>query len=192
MLTPGLFGHDQFALADAVQVLEGGQFQRYYLRADGETWSRLGTAEDFRSRVLPPDASFLVESKRREQVFLQAGNVRTSAFRKNLVQGVQAFASGFPMDLSPVQARAFVDPAVPAGRRWTGSNVIAFADQIEVILGEPHPLEIYYLRGDGSSWRTPMGTANFANVPILKATGAIVVRRVKPDGGYRIAPPFGP
>jgi autotransporter-associated beta strand protein len=192
LLTPGLVGDDHFVLADAVQILEDGQFQRYSLRADGVTWSRLGSDEDFRGKVLPPDASFLVESKRRDQVFLRAGNVRTSAFRKNLAPGFQAFATGFPIDLSPVQAHAFVDPAVPAAARWTGNNVFALADQIEVILGDPRPFELYYLRGDGSSWRTLTSTTNFATAPILGATSAIVVRRIKPDATYRIAPPFGP
>jgi hypothetical protein len=192
MLTPGLVGKDNVLLADAVDVLENGQAERYFLRADGVTWRKAGSAEDFRGKVLPPDASFAVESKYAAQAWRHAGNVRTNAFRKNLVRGVQSFASGFPQDLSPVQIGAFVDPAAPAGTRWTGNNVILFADQIQVLLGAPRPLEIFYLRGNGSTWRGLFDSTNVAGSPILGATSLILIRRVNADGAFRIAPPFVP
>lgn len=128
LLSPGLTGHNNALLADAVQTLEGGEFARYFLRADGVTWSRPGSQQDFRHTVLPPDASFLVESKRAAQVFRHAGTVRANAFRKNLVCGFQSFASGFPQDLSPVQIGAFVDLAAPSATRWTGNNLFLLAD----------------------------------------------------------------
>jgi hypothetical protein len=192
MLTPGLVGNDLFLLADAVQVFENGRVQRYYLRADGVTWSLPGSDQDFRAKVLPPDESFFVESHARPQAWLQAGGVRTNAFRKNLVAGFQPFASGFPVDLSPAQIGGFVDQNAPAASRWTGNNVVVLADQVEILLGDPNLFQLYYLRGDGTSWRTPGRTANFANQPILGATGAVLLRRVKPDDGYRIRPPFEP
>ena len=153
MLTPGLVGRDNLLLADGVDVLENGRAERYFLRADGVTWSKAGSTEDFRDKVLPPDNSFMVESKYAAQAWRHAGSVRTNAFRKNLVRGLQSFASGFPQDLSPVQIGALVNPGAPAATRWTGNNVFAFADQIQVLLGEPRPLELFYLRGNGSTWR---------------------------------------
>src|SRR5262249_41804585 len=63
MLTPGLVGRDNPVLADGVDVLENGRAERYFLRADGVTWSKLGSTDDFRDKVLPPDTSFTIESK---------------------------------------------------------------------------------------------------------------------------------
>ena len=173
MLTPGLVGRDNVLFADGVEVLEHGEFERYFLRADGVTWRKSGSTEDFRNKVLPPDGSFAVESKYAAQVWRHAGHVRTNAFRKNLVRGFQSFASGFPQDLSPVQIGAFVDPAAPAATRWTGHNVFAFADQIQVLLGA-RPFELFYLRGNGSTWRGLFDATNVASSPIVGATSLIL------------------
>jgi hypothetical protein len=191
MLTPGLVGRDHVLFADGVDVLENGQPERYFLRADGVTWRKSGSTEDFRHKVLPPDGSFAVESKYAAQVWRHAGTVRTNAFRKNLVRGIQSFASGFPEDLSPIQIRAFVDPAASAGTRWTGHNVFAFADQIQVLLGA-RPFELFYLRGNGSTWRGLFDAANVASSPILGATSLTLIRRVNADGAFLIPPSFVP
>jgi autotransporter-associated beta strand protein len=192
MLTPGLVGRDSPLLADGVDVLENGRAERYFLRADGVTWSKAGSVGDFRNNVLPPDSSFMVESKYAAQGWRHAGSVRANAFRKNLVKGLQSFSSGFPEDLSPIQIGASVNPAAPAATRWTGHNVFAFADQIHVLLGEPRPLEVFYLRGNGSTWRPLVGSNDVSSSPILGATSLILIRRVNADGAYRILPPFVP
>jgi hypothetical protein len=85
-----------------------------------------------------------------------------------------------------------VNPAAPAATRWTGNNVFAFADQIQVLLGEPRPLEIFYLRGNGSTWRPLLGATDVANSPILGATSLVLIRRVNADGAFRIPLPFVP
>ena len=89
MLTPGLVGRDNPVLADGVDVLENGRAERYFLRADGVTWSKTGSTDDFRDKVLPPDGSFAIESKYAAPAWRHAGSVRTNAFRKNLVRGLQ-------------------------------------------------------------------------------------------------------
>ena len=192
MLSPGLVGRDNPLLADGVDVLENGRIERYFLRADGVTWSRAGSTADFRDKVLPPDGSLMLESKYAAQAWRHAGSVRTNPFRKNLVRGVQSFASGFPQDLSPIQIGAVVNAGAPAATRWTGNNLFAFADQIQVLLGEPRPLEIFYLRGNGSTWRPLLGTTDVANAPILGATSLILIRRVNADGAFRIPLPYVP
>jgi len=192
MLTPGLVGRDNPLLADGVDVLENGRAERYFLRADGVTWSRAGSTDDFRDKVLPPDASFTIESKYAAPAWRHAGNVRINPFRKNLVRGLQSFASGFPQDLSPAQIGARVDPAAPAAARWTGNNLFALADQIHVLLGEGTPWQFYYLRGNGSTWRPLLGTTDVASSPILGATGLVLIRRVNADGTFRIPLPFVP
>jgi hypothetical protein len=115
--------------------------------------------------VIAPDVSVLVETKPAAQSWIQAGKVRTNSFRKNLVAGFQAFASGFPVDLSPSQAGAFADPAAPAATRWNGSNAALLADQIELLFRPGRPLDVFYLRGDGVTWRAPTGSANVAADP---------------------------
>jgi autotransporter-associated beta strand protein len=192
MLAPGLVGSDNRLLADAVVVLEGGAAVRYHLRADGVTWNGPGSDEDVRDKVLPPDASFAVEARHGAQAWRHAGHVRTNAFRKNLVRGVQSFASGFPQDLSPAQIGAFVDASAPADRRWTGHNVFALADQIRLVLGEPKPYQILYLRGDGVTWRTLADPADRANSEVLGATSLILLRRINPDDAYRVPLPYVP
>jgi hypothetical protein len=192
MLTPGLVGRDHPLLADGVDVLENGRAERYYLRADGVTWSKAGSADDFRNKVLPPDGSVLVESKYAATALRHAGSVRTNPFRKNLVRGLQSFASGFPQDLSPAQIGAAVDPGAPAATRWTGHNLFALADQIHVLLGETQPWQFYYLRGNGTTWRPLLGSGDVAQSPILGATSLVLIRRMNADGTFRILLPYVP
>ena len=192
MLVPGLNGSDSRRRADGVQVVEDGRVVRYTLAADGGTWRRAGSEEDFRDKVLPPDESFVVRARYARQFWRHAGGVRTNAFRKNLVRGAQAFATGFPVDLSPTQIGAFVDPAAPPRTRWTGRNTPGLADQIQLVLRDPAPEELFYLRGDGTTWRTVPDPTDVSGVPFLGSHDAIVVRRVNPDPAYRIASPVVP
>jgi autotransporter-associated beta strand protein len=192
MLTPGLVGRDHPVQADGVDVLENGRAERYFLRADGVTWSRAGSTEDIRDKVLPPDHSFMVESKYAAQAWRHTGIVRTNPFRKNLVRGLQSFSSGFPQDLSPTEIGASVNLGAPAATRWTGNNVFVFADQIQVLLGEPKPWELFYLRGNGTTWRPLAGTTNVAASPILGATSLILIRRDNADPAFRVPLPFVP
>jgi hypothetical protein len=191
LLSPGLVGRDHALFADGVRIFEDGQFAFYYLREDGATWSRHDEPGDFRDKVLPPDAGLLLEIKSAAQTWLLAGRVRTNAFRKNLNAGFQSFASGFPIDLSPAEVRAFVDPAAPAGTRWTGSNVFIRADSVQLLFKQRRPLDFYYLRGDGVSWRQLTSPGSFSEVPILGATDMILLRRNKPNPGFLIPLPFG-
>jgi hypothetical protein len=192
LLTPGLSGHASALRADGVQVLEDGQIVRYRLDADGASWRTGGSDDDFRDKVLPPDASFAVQARRAPQLWRHAGAVRTNPFRKNLARGLQSFATGFPQDLSPVQIGAFVDAAAPAGSGWTGRNAFLFADQIQLVLGEPRPWELFYLRSDGFTWRSLSDPTNVAESKVLGATSLILVRRINPDPTYRVPVPFAP
>jgi hypothetical protein len=191
MITPGLRGSDHSAFADGVLILEEHGFERYTLRADGVTWHRHGSELDQGGKVIPPDVSFLVQTSSHRRRWLHTGEVRTNLFRKNLVHGLQAFATGFPEDLSPAQIGAFVDPEEPAQIRWTGSNVFAFADQIQRIADHRRPFDLYYLRADGTTWRTLRDPRNLANEPILGVTDMLLLRRVKPNPTFAIVPPFG-
>jgi hypothetical protein len=191
LVARSLVGHDNFVFADGVRLLEAGVSTFYYLRADGVTWRRPGSSADHRGKVIPPDTSFLVEVKSRAQSWTQTGKVRINAFRKNLVPGFQSFASGFPVDVSPVQIGAFVSASLPPETRWTGHNVFAFADQIHLLFRPGRPFDFFYLRGDGSTWRSLTSSTNVANEPILGATGMVLLQRIKPNPAFIIQRPFG-
>ena len=190
LFRPGLKGCDLSPLADGVHLLEDGAFVFYYLRTDGITWSRPGSALDFRAKVIPPDASFVLEVKSAGQSWVQAGRVRVNSFRKNLVAGFQSFATGFPVELSPSDIGAFSDRQQAADRRWTGNNVFLFADLIEILFRAGRPVDLVFLRGDGVTWRTIANPTDVSRVPILDATGMILIRRKNPDPGYAIPPPL--
>jgi hypothetical protein len=192
MFTPGLTGHDNPLRADGVWLFENDALAFYYLRADGVRWARLGSnaSQDQSTRIVSPDISVVIDIKSRAQAWLHEGRVRTNAFRKNLRAGLQAFSSGFPVNLSPAQIGAFVNPAQPAATRWTGSNNLLLADQIHVLFGDGAPtLALYYLRADGATWRTLLNPTNVANQPIVGATEMVVIRRVKADPSYRVPVP---
>jgi hypothetical protein len=190
LFEPGLAGHDQSIFADGVRLLENGEPAFFHLAGDGVTWRRNGDDADHRGKVIPPDASFVVEVRSRAQTWTQSGLVRINAFRKNLVPGLQPFSSGFPVDLSPVQIGAFVLGSTPPNTRWTGHNVFTFADQIHLALPPGRPQDFFYLRGDGSTWRSLARPTDVANKPILGATGMVLLRRVNPDAAFAIPRPF--
>jgi len=60
------------------------------------------------------------------------------------------------------------------------------------VLGDPPPYQLYFLRGDGSTWRTLTSSANAAGSPIVGATRMILLSRINPDPAYRIRRPFDP
>lgn len=191
MFTPALAGSNSPGRADAVELFDGRHFDRYYLRGDGETWARLGRNGDFRDLVIPPDTSILLHTRDGGRTWRHVGHVRTNAFRKNLVAGEQAYATGFPVDLSPIQVGAFVDPATPAEYRWRGARLFPFADWFEERgVGVPL-LHRYFLQPDGTAWRRVLDLRNVADDPILAATGMFVLRRNNPDPDYVIPVPFG-
>jgi hypothetical protein len=191
MITPGLVGNDQHHPGDSVLILENEAFQAYSLRADGLTWSRHGSRLDFRDKVIPPDASVLLQIGSRQKRWIHTGLVRTNAFRKNLSAGFQSFATGFPVNLTTADIGAFVDPNAPAEINWTGSNAFVRADQIHRYFGEPDPLDVWYLRADGVTWRRLGADPRHPSAPVLGATDMTVLRRVNPNPSFAIQRPFG-
>lgn len=193
MFSPALRGDNTASKADGVQIYGPGGFEFYYLRGDGLTWRKAGSTADMRHLVIPPDVGVLLELKSGAKRWTQAGRVRTNVFRKILQPGLQSFATGFPLDMSPLEAGAFVDTSVPAAERWTGNESVGMADQFQVFFdtySTPHA--VYYLRGDGTSWRSTTSTTNVASTPILGATAMQLLRRMNSDPGYVIIPPFAP
>jgi hypothetical protein len=193
MFSPALVGHANAKRADGVQLFENGQWVRYSLRPDG-SWLRAGQGADVRDRVIPPDVSLFADLKSGAKRWVHHGVVRTNAFRKNLSVGLQAFASGFPVDLSPVQVGGFVDPEQLADQRWKGGEEHEVADWFERhAVSTPMPVNRYFLRADGTSWkRVNDNHTNYGSRPILGQTDALVLRRHQADPAYVIPVPFQP
>ena len=217
MYTPGLNGNRHRERADSLLILDSRELDEYYLGEDGESWyskSDHGPGDwglkqcrwsqrhghglvrepvDYRNMVIPPDVSVVVELNSGPRFWVHSGIVRTNAFRKNLECGMQAFASGFPVDFSPAGIGALVDPLTPKANRWFGSNIWTFADQIEVLYSGRKSLSLYYLKGDGHTWQTPTQRSHqdFSTEPILGDTDMIIIRRKNSDSGFVIPRPFG-
>jgi hypothetical protein len=191
MVVPALRGHDTPGLAEGVWLLEKEELRFYHLKGDQASWGSPGSKADARGKVIPPDMSLLFDVRAAGKRFVHAGAVRVNDFRKNLSAGAQPFATGFPADLTPAQARAFADPGAPAAHRWTGSDTPAKADTFRLVLSDKSEVRVF-LAGDGTTWRTRQDPADLAHTPILGALGMVVVERRNPDPGYRIPPPFDP
>jgi len=191
MFSPALVGNASNALADGVRVYGGilGQ-SSYYLRTDG-TWRSTATASDQSGLVVPPDSSVIMVLRSGTKNWSHLGVVRTNVFRKKLKAGLQSFATGFPIDLSPVQIGAFTDPLEAAAVRWTGSNTLAQADSLRVYNLATDAYNVHYLRADGTSWYLNGGAAaDLSATTFLPAQGAMLLSRVKADAGYLIIRPF--
>jgi hypothetical protein len=191
-ISPALVGSNSPGTADGVQIFDGADWARYHLRADGATWVKTGESGDVRHLVIPPDVSVVMDLKSGAKTWLHQGVVRTNVFRKNLVVGPQAFATGFPLALSPTQVGGFVDVQTPAGFRWTGADDFEAADSFEKqAAGGAMAANRYFLRSNGTAWRLINNATNIANEPILGATDAFLLRRKKPDPAYAVEVPFG-
>jgi len=190
MISPVLAGDNKHNMADGVHVFEGGEYRWYFLKADGVSWAGKDVPGDFRHRVIPPDTSIKLEVRSGAKSWMHEGIVRTSAFRKNLMAGTQAFATGYPEALSPLDLAAFVDPNSPPAIRWTGNADPEVADWIQLSARMPKPFHWYYLTADGLSWRRVAQSIVATDVPFVEATEAILLRRQQPDAGYIILPPF--
>jgi hypothetical protein len=191
MITPSLESDHRRHCGDSVLILENEVFRAYSLQADGATWRRYGSSLDFRDKVIPPDASVLLQLGPHNHRWIQTGLVRTNAFRKDLTSGFQSFATGFPVDLTTTDIGAFMDANAPAETNWTGSNAFFRADQIYRYANEPDPQEIWYLRADGVTWRRLGRDPHEPAALVIGATDMTVLRRAKPNPSFAIPRPFG-
>lgn len=189
MFSPALVGNNSAALADSVLILRAGILYNYYLRTDG-SWRESGKTVDERSKVIPPDSSLLLQLRSGTKHWVQAGDVRTNAFRIRLAAGARAVASGYPVGVSPAEFGAYVDSGTPAANRWKGSDAAASADGIEVFDPATGAFRSYYLRADGASWYPAGGSGDQALAPLFGPTGMVVLKRINADPNYVVVPSF--
>jgi len=190
MFSPALVGNNSSAAADSVLIYSGGNLYTYYLRADGVTWRQAGKAVDERSKVIPPDSSLAVQLRSGTKRWTHTGDVRTNVFRVWLTAGSRAFATGFPLDLTPIDIGAFVDPEAASVLRWTGNDTPTLAATLKIYNPATAAFQTYYLRGAGAGWSLVGATENLATTPLLGATDMVVLTRIKADPEYLIIRPF--
>jgi hypothetical protein len=188
--SPALVGNNAAGSADLVKLIGAKGLTTYQLRGDNATWRESGKTADVRNLVIPPDVSVMIQLRSGAKRWANLGAVRTTAFRKNLSNGLQGFATGYPVDMSPAQIAAFVDAGQPAGTRWTGSDNPDVADTIKVFDSSLNDYKTYYLRADGATWNLVGDTSNVATAALIKPTAFVVVSRNQSDGDYLIVPPF--
>jgi hypothetical protein len=190
MFSPALVGNASNTLADGIRIYGGpAGLTTYFLRPDN-AWRTTPTGADQSNLVIPPDISVIPLIRSGAKQWTHVGVVRSNVFRKKLKPGLQGFATGFPVDMSPAQIGAFVDPQESATIRWTGSDIFAKADALRVYDGAINNYHMYYLRADGSSWYLNGGSTDFSNVKFITPTSGTLVGRMKADAGYLIIRPY--
>ncbi len=190
LFSPALTGNNSAALADSVQLHVGGALRLYYLRGDGVTWRESGKAVDESGRVIPPDTSFILVLRSGARTWDHTGVVRRNVFRVRLAAGPRSLATGFPIDLSPVQFGGFVDTGIAADRRWVGNDSAALADTLQIFDRAAGMFILSYLRGNGIAWRHPGNLTEVQNDALIGATGMAVLTRANADADYLILCPY--
>jgi len=171
-VTGGLTGNNTVANADQIIVLEGGASKTYYLRSDGVSWRVSGsTNNQAKSPILPGSGVLLKKVGSSPTELVCSGSVRGNNFSRNYLAGLQLSAPAFPIAYSPNALGANTS----SGTGWVGNNNQSLADQIIVYTsGAP---KTYYLRSDGTSWRTSGNTNSFSTTDIVQNDAAFFVKR---------------
>jgi hypothetical protein len=189
MFDPPLVGNNNLSLADSLLVFNTTSSTTYYLRADGVTWRKSGSTSDFKDMVIPPDQGVMLQMKSGAKSLTHQGVVRGNNFRINLKPGLQASATGFPASLSPVQFGAVANPAFPQAG-WVGSNIQSQADGIMVFDQAKGSFTSYYLRSDGSTWRTSGSTTDQAGTKFMRPDSFFMVKRQNADDQMVVPRPY--
>jgi hypothetical protein len=190
MMSPALVGNNVAASADSVMLYGSGGFTTFYLRADGVTWRRSGSTIDYARLVIAPDQPILVQLRSGAKTVTHYGFPRQNDFRVNLPNGTGVAATGFPVDITPVQFGGLANTGLPAQFSWLGNNVQSTADNIMVFDSAKSSFTSYYLRSDGLTWRTAGNANSFSSAMILKPDAFILVKRTNSNPYNFIVKPY--
>ena len=194
MLTPGLAGARQRP-ARGRGGRPGGRPRSSATRSapTARPGGRPGAARTSATRSCRPTRASWSRRGRGRRPGGMPARVRTNAFRKNLVRGLQSFATGFPLDLSPAQIGAAAVPGraarEPAGPATTCSCSPTRSSSSSASRSRGSCSTCAATARRGARWPTP---TDVASRPILGATSLILVRRINPDPSYRIPSPVAP
>jgi len=165
--------------ADQIQFFNNstGTFMTYYLRADGVTWRGSTTGTAIQNKVpVPPGTGVFLNKATGSGNLVATGTVRNNDFAQPYKVGLQLLAPGFPLATSPGGLGG------TSANGWTGNNTPSSADQIQILNSGGSSFTTYYLRSDGTTWRSSStGTINQATNPIMADAGAYLVKRSAAD-----------
>jgi len=190
MMSPGLVGNNVAASADSVMLYGSGGFTTFYLRADGVTWRKSGSTTDYSTLVIAPDQPILVQLRSGAKTITHYGFPRQNDFRVNLPNGTGVAATGFPVDITPVQFGGLANAGLPVQYSWLGNNIQSTADNILVFDPAKSSFASYYLRSDGLTWRTAGNASSFSATMILKPDAFILVKRTNSNPYNFIVKPY--
>jgi hypothetical protein len=180
MFSVPLVGNNTQASADQIIVVDGGATRTYYLRGDGTSWRTSGTTNNQANVAIPPGKGILFKKISSSNTLTATGTVRGNNFARNYSSGFQINAAGFPLEASPSSLGG------ASANGWVGNNTQSAADQISpIVSGAPRT---YYLRGDGSSWRTSGTTNNQAAVLFLASDEAYYVKKASAGSFLEVKP----
>ena len=190
MMSPTLVGNNIAASADSVMLYGSGGFTTFYLRADGVTWRKSGSTTDYSTLVIAPDQPILVQLRSGAKTITHYGFPRQNDFRVNLPNGTGVAATGFPVDITPVQFGGLANAGLPVQFSWLGNNIQSTADNILVFDPAKSSFTSYYLRSDGLTWRTAGNANSFSSTTILKPDAFILVKRTNSNPYNFIVKPY--
>lgn len=190
MFSPALTGNNNSSLADGVLIYGQSGFTTYYLRGDGVTWRRAGSTADFAGLVISPNESLLIQLRSGSKALTHSGAPRMNAFRVPLKSGYTVGATGYAVDMSPLQFGAVTNAGPEPASDWTGSNVSSAADSIQVYDPAKGSFVTYYLRSDGVTWRLTGSTTVQTGSPFLRPDTFFLVKRNNPNPAHLLLRPY--
>ena len=182
----GWVGSDDSSSADQIMILDPVQqsFAIYYLRADGTTWRALSGRTDFSKAPIAAGRGIFVDKKEKPVNIAFVGCVRDNDFATPYYAGYDLKASPIPMDFSPASIGGTQQ------NNWTGSDTFTSADQIMIFNSDNQNFGIYYLRADGTTWRSTSDRANYKDSPLITSAGVYLVNKIAGDLGQVLNNPL--
>ena len=188
------------ATADRVLIYNtaASTFQTYWLFAFGGNprWVRQddSTFANQAALVIEPGRGLFIHSRTQSVSLVLTGQVRDHPFASPLLQGVNLYASGWPMPLSPNALQ------MTAANGFTANLSSSLADQIQRWQADTQPTAqgyqgLFYL-GSGTfrQWTT-IGDNTFtnqSNTPILQPHRALLIRTRTPHPTWTPPSPWTP
>lgn len=186
-VSPALTGNNNSDNADQVQIFDrqSNAFAVYFLRGDGTTWRKFGETNSVgTSTIIPPGTGVFIKKAAASGTLTQVGEVRNNAFALPLSSGFALVSAGYPVGYSPTALSA------NATNGWTGNNSSDSADQIQTYNAAENKYNIYFLRGDGTTWRIFGDTTDYKNTQIVNHDSAFWVRKIASDINFTTPRPF--
>lgn len=182
----GWVGSDDASSADQILILDpiSQAFATYYLRADGTTWRALSGRTDLSRTPIAAGKGIFIDKKVMPLNLTFVGSVRDNDFATPYYANYDLKAPPIPMDFSPASIGGSII------NNWTANDDFTSADQVMTFDPANQNFATYYLRSDGSTWRSLSGRDNFKDSMIITSTGAYLVNKKANDLGQILINPL--